>query len=159
MSSEDSENLERQQQFKEKVDYAFLIKDAILTCNKTILLPDSGQDTIEATKNLRSLIPEAYEDEEFKEDLKNAEIEDKIDIRPQFFAGIKVSYETCRKLGIPTEKKVKTYDYEKLRRACINFFARTGLFSSGLNLVEEIEGIDFAKIAKNEVEQDNLPSE
>lgn len=143
--------------FKEKLDYGDLVRDAILTCNRAVLNTEfSERENVEATKNLRSLIAAIFEDEEFKKELEEAKVKKKKDKRPEF-CGVRVSEEYCKEIGIEPYEEVTYFDYEKLKRACMNFFARSGLLTS-INLIEEIEEIEFASVETNETGQNNLPS-
>ena len=153
-----SEQSETSLTFKEKLDYGDLVRDAILTCNRAVLNTDfSERENVEATKNLRSLIAATFEDKQFLKELEDSKIVKKVDMRPEF-CGVKPSEEYCEENGITAFVETTFYDYEKLKRACINFFARSGLLTS-INLVEEIEEIDFANFKEDETEQNNLQSE
>ena len=120
---------EAQLTLKDRLNYPYYIGDAILSCNKSVLSESeySERIIIESTKNLRSLIPESWEDDQFKKDLGEAEIKQKTDIRPIVAGNVRISEEICKELGIPTFREETTYDFEKLRRACINLFDRRGL--------------------------------
>jgi len=120
---------EAQLTLKDRLNYPYYIGDAILTCNKSVVATEtfSERQIIEATKNLRSLIPSSWEDDDFKKDLEDAEIKQKKDLRPLVAGNIKMSEKACQELGLPIFEEVVTFDFEKLRRACINLFDRRGL--------------------------------
>jgi hypothetical protein len=82
---------------------------------------------MEAAKNLRSLIPEGKEDDQFKKDLEEAKIVTKKDIRPMVAGNIRLSEEKCKELGIKIFEDVEGFDAEKLKRACINQIDRLNL--------------------------------
>ena len=127
MSSQ--KEFEAQLTLKDRLNYPYYIGDAILTRNRTIVAIEqySQQQTVEATKNLRGLIPSSWEDEEFKKDVKEAKVKSREDIRPLVAGNIRLSVQMCEKLGIPTVKEEETFDDEKLQRACINLLDRRGL--------------------------------
>jgi len=69
------------------------------------------------------LIPKEDRDDELEEDLKNAMIKDKVDIRPKF-AGTYLDEETCKELNIPAYQEIEKTDWHKYFRACFNQFVR-----------------------------------
>lgn len=103
------------------------------------------------------MIPESWKDDKFNEDMKEAKIIRKIDIRPKF-CGLAATPEVCEELGIPTFKEVTTFDYYDLFQACINLLDRRGM-TSKINPVQELEDIDFATIEKDAVGKGNIFSE
>ena len=146
--------VEAQLTLKDRLNYPYFIGHAILTNNKAILSEYSEKQIIEATKNLRSLIPESWEDEKFKEDLEKAQIKKKTDIRPFVAGNTRMSEEACKEHGIPCFKEEKSFDYEKLRMACINLFDRRGLTARRI-FTERVTGKTFKgdNLANSEIEE------
>ena len=145
--------------FRENIDYGFLVKDAILTLHKSILATEySEREIVEATKNIKSLITEVRADDQFKKAVKKAEKKKITDLRPLVTGTVRMSKEVCEELGLPIFKEEISYDYEKLREACYNFFDRNGLLST-MDLTEEIEGFVVAKANKDAVGENILSSE
>lgn len=115
---------------KDRLNYPYYIGDAILTLHRSILaFENSEAQIVNATKNLRDLLPATWEDDDYKKDLKDAMIIEKKDVRPIVAGQIRISEEVCKELGLPIYEEIETYNYEKLKRACINLIDRRGLTS------------------------------
>jgi hypothetical protein len=140
--------IEAQLTLKDRLNYPYYLGDAILTRNRSILKENySEQEIIEATENLLGLLPKSWEDEQFKKDLEEATIKNKIDVRPNF-CGIRPSIEYCEEYGIPTFKEEIIFDYKKLYRACINLMDRRGL-TARREFTEKMTGKPHKKGSKD----------
>lgn len=125
-----------------KVNFPYVLANLMLTFQKSILaLEFSGREIRECVEGFVATIPSDWQDEQFKEDLKNSEIIVKVDIRPTF-CGIKANLETCKKMGVPAYKEVITIDYFLRYHACIDLLNRKGLISEKTK-TEKVEGVRY----------------
>jgi hypothetical protein len=137
--SSSQKEIEAQLTLKDRLNYPYYLGDAILTRSRSILKENfSEREIIEATENLRALIPKSWEDEEFIKAIKEAEITKKVDIRPSF-CGIKPPVEYCEENGITIFREEKSFDYRKLYSACINLLDRRAL-TAGRKYVQKMTG-------------------
>jgi hypothetical protein len=157
MSHEKPKDIEAQLTLRDRLNYPYYLGDAILTCNKSVLGQEYSKDQIiQASKNLRAMIPSGWEDDQFKEDIEKAKVIERIDIRPMVAGNMRLSEAKCKELGVSMYREEETFDYEKLRQTCINLLDRLHLLSRR-EFTEKMTGRKFKgegeDIADTEVEE------
>ena len=80
----------------------------------------------EATQGFVNMIPTAWKDQQFYDDLKAAEILIAVNSRP-IFCEVPASDEYCRKHNIQTETYVRSFDYFKVYNAVTNLLNRRNM--------------------------------
>jgi hypothetical protein len=115
---------EAQLQIKDRLPCNFLIAQMVLTFQKAILnIQYSAEELREAAEGFVNMIPRAWKDQEFYEDLDNAATQIPMDSRPAF-CDRPASDSYCRKHGIPTQVYIKSFDYMRVFNAVINLLNR-----------------------------------
>lgn len=118
---------EAQLTLKDRLNFPYLLANQILTFQRALLaLEFSEREIRETIEGFVHMIPESWKDNKFKENMDEAMITRKIDIRPRF-CGQAATPAVCEELGVPTVKEVTTFDYYDLFQACINLLDRRGL--------------------------------
>ena len=115
---------EAQLQIRDRLPYNFLLSQSIMTFQKAILnIQYSAEELREAAEGLVNMIPAAWKDKNFEEDLMHASIGIPVNATPAF-CEIPASEEYCRKHGIETVTVIKSFDYFKVFNAVINLLNR-----------------------------------
>jgi hypothetical protein len=128
---------------KDRLNFPYLLANQILTFQQSLIVEgDTEYRSQEALKGLVNMIPVAWKDPQFHEELEKAVKKVKIDNRPVVVKGIRMNEETCKKLGVKPYTIEKEVDYYKLFQACMNLLNRRGLLSK-LHRIEVLEGVDF----------------
>lgn len=132
---------------KDRLNFPYLLANQILTFQKSILaLEFSEQEIRESVEGFTHMLPEAWKDDKFKQDLEQAKTTEKIDLRPRVAAGVKLSVEACKELGIKAIEEKEVIDYYKIFQACIDLLYRRKLLTK-VHRVEVLEGVDFDTVA------------
>lgn len=140
---------------KDRLNFPYLLANQILTFQKAILnLEFSDREIREAIEGFVHLIPEAWKDTKFEDEMKAAQTKTKIDIRPSF-CGITASEKFCETHGIKAFREEETFDYYKMFQACINLLNRKKLLSRILR-IEQLEGIDFDTATEDAILKSNV---
>lgn len=143
---------------KDRLNVPYLLAKQVLTFQAALLaLEYSDKEIRESIKGFVHMIPSSWKDEQFRKDMKEAEITVKVDIRPES-CGIKASEEFCKLHGIEQYKEELSRDYYKVFQACIDLLNRRGMMGK-INRVEELEGIDFDAVSDDEVCESEIQSE
>jgi len=115
---------EAQLQIKDRLPYNFLIAQMILTFQKAILnIQYSAEELREATEGFVNMIPKPWKDDEFFQDLREAQILIPVDTRP-VFCEVPASDRYCQRHQIETQRYVKSFDYMKVFNAVVNLLDR-----------------------------------
>jgi len=88
-----------------------------------------------------NLIPTAWRDDRFNEDLEKANTKKKVDLRPEF-CGLRCSEEFCKKHGITAYVEEDALDYFKVLNAIMDLLNRRGLLGE-VNRTEKMKGRKF----------------
>lgn len=121
---------EAQLTLKDRLNFPYILANQILTFQKAILALDySDREIEESIKGFIHLIPEAWKDDQFNKDLKEANSKRQVDKRPLVRAGVHMDEATCKELGIPAIVEEDKIDYYKVFQACMNLLNRKGLIS------------------------------
>ena len=100
----------------EQLDYKYIISRQIMRCVEA----EDDYEFEHHVRRLLSLIPEAYRDNDFKRDLEEAKVVEKVVI-PAKFAGVEV----LNNPNIPPmEEEVETYDWDAVLQAILGLFSR-----------------------------------
>lgn len=119
---------------KDKVNMSYLLARQIITFQQAILMPNSEKDIKEAINGLVEMIPDAWKDKEWNEEIEKAKEVKKIDNRP-FWCGTRIRADYCTE---PYIYKTQ-YDANKLFHCVINLLFRRGLLSQ-VNRIEKVLG-------------------
>lgn len=115
---------------KDKLNTPYLLGNQILTIQKAILSDGNSKESVrEAIEGLADLIPVAWEDDQFKDDLKKAIVIERRDVRPIVAGNVRAGEEICKKLGLPIFEETETFDSHKKLHAVVNLLNRRGLYS------------------------------
>jgi len=111
------------------MNHAFLLANGVLTFQKTTTTQESSEPLVrETVMALFDLIPDVWEDQEFKDDIARGRTEQIQDVRPDFCGEI-ASIQWCQSHRIPAYQKVVVYNHHLLMKACINLLERRGFLS------------------------------
>ena len=128
---------------KDKVNFPYLIARQIITYQQAILNTEHSRREIqEAINGLVELIPDSWKDEDWKKDEKEADVEEIFDVGPRVAGSTRMNEATCKSLGIPKWKIVKTKDANKMFHACINLLDRRGIISK-VSRTEKVFGEEW----------------
>ena len=128
---------------KGKIDFPYLLARQIITYQQAILNTEHSQREIqEAINGLVEMLPASWKDAEWEKEIKEAEVEEKVDVAPLVAGSIRMNEETCLSLGIPKWKIVKTNDSNKLFHSCIDLLDRRGMLSR-VTKIEKMLGERF----------------
>jgi hypothetical protein len=143
---------EAQLTIREKLPYHFLLATMILTFQKAILnIEYSSEELREAVEGFVNMIPFTWRDEQFEEDMQNAQIYLFQDQRPAF-CGVVATEQICEDLHIDPYVYVLTFDYFKVFNAVVNLLNRRHML-----LKPVYKEIFTGHKAKRE--QENIPEE
>jgi hypothetical protein len=109
----------------ETLDYKSLLINALSSVNVSIL-EGKAEITNNAIWTLRNLIPSAWQDEQFRNDIDKCYIEKKVDIRPEF-CGNKASLKFCEKHKLDPYRTEKRIEHFQMLSACVNLLERLGV--------------------------------
>lgn len=129
MSYKEENEMETEEQltFGDRINYPFIMGRALLTFLKVITSDYYDPNVVEiSAKTIKTLIPDGLADQDFFNDLKNAEEYEIIDTRAWWCGGQR---------GEKTkenQKKVLKYDHEKIVHACINLLHRRNMLSKSV---------------------------
>jgi hypothetical protein len=133
---------------RDKLNVPYLLASQILTVQKAVLNTEFSKEEIrEAVMGLLALIPDNWRDEEFEDELEEAKVTIKIDVRPMW-CGVRGSLEYCKEAGIEPYEYKTSFGSFKVFHACINLLQRRGLMSQ-FTRIEKTEGVEFALTTKN----------
>ena len=150
---------EAQLSIKDRLNFPYILANQILTFQKSILAEEhSAREIEEAIKGFVNLIPDAWKDDQFRKDLKEATIMKKVDKRPQITGTVKMSESVCDELGITAFEDKEVFEYYKMFQACINLLDRKKLLSR-VRRVEKLESIDFDEAYRDAVQQGQIQSQ
>ena len=128
---------------KGKLDFPYLLARQIITYQQAILNTEHSEREIqEAINGLVEMIPESWKDSEWEKEIKEANVEEKVDVGPPVAGSIRMDEATCLSLGIPKWKIVKTKDSNKLFHSCIDLLNRRGMLSR-VTKIEKMLGERF----------------
>jgi len=134
------EDIERSLQLRDHIDYQYLIQHQLLLVQRAFV-DDNKEKVYDAIAALEAQTPDSWKDEQYSRDLKAAEVEVEIDIRPTV-CGVKLSEKYCKEHGIPTTQTVKVINPFLKLRAIVNLWDRKG-YTSKRFFVEEFTGERF----------------
>lgn len=118
---------EAQLQIRERLPYNYLISQMILTFQKAILnIQYSAEELREAAEGFVNMIPYAWRDPDFENDLRKAQMEIVEDVRPEF-NGTKAKLEWCEDHNIQPIRSTLTFNYFKVFNAVVNLLHRRGM--------------------------------
>jgi len=144
---------EAQLALKDRINFPYLLANQILTVQKSILVADtsiaSNREIREAINCLVHLIPNSWKDKDFDNDLKKAEIIEKIDIRPRF-CGLPASVKFCEEHGLVSYKENTSFEYHKVFQACMDLLQRKQMLTK-IQRVEKLEGIIFEELEESAI--------
>lgn len=124
-----TEDIEAQLKLRDRLNYTYLLSQQIFTYQKAVLNMDLSEDEVgEAIEGLINMIPEAWRDKEFEDDIKGALQKTNVDVRPSY-CGIKASVKFCIDNGIAVTVESEERDYHALFKACVDLFQRRGMLS------------------------------
>ena len=128
---------------KGKVDFPYLLARQIITYQQAILNTEHSEREIqEAIAGLVEMVPNSWKDSEWEKEIKEAEVEEQVDVAPIVAGNIRMNEATCKELGIPKWKIVKTNDSNKLFHSCIDLLDRRGMLSR-VTKIEKMLGKRF----------------
>lgn len=111
------------------MNHAFLLATGVMMFQKTTTTQESSDALVrETVMALFDLIPDVWEDPDFKEDITRGRTEQIQDVRPNF-CGETASIQWCQSHGAPAYQKIVVYNHHLLMKACINLLERRGLLS------------------------------
>ncbi len=114
---------------RDRMNHAFLLANGVLTFQKTTTTQESSEALVrETVMALFDLIPDVWEDQEFKDDIARGRTEQVQDVRPNF-CGETASIQWCQSHGVPAYQKIVVYNHHLLMKACINLLERRGFLS------------------------------
>lgn len=160
MSKKEFSEFDIQMELKDRLDYPKILTHSLLRLKKSI-----GETSKEKRINQKLIldfltdIPDTWKDEAFVKELKGVMTKTTIDIRPSF-AGIKASYNYCKRRNIKITTEIKKINYFKLKHAIINLLDRKAL----LIRKEKIEyttgkNLKFETLEDLEAEYDRMDEE
>ena len=128
---------------KDKVNFPYLVARQIITYQQAILnMEHSDKEIREAINGLVELIPDAWKDDKWSEDLEAAKIEIVIDNRPSW-CGFKLEPGPDGKIyGKDAYTKETKFVPNKLFHACVNLLYRRGLISK-VSRTEKVLGDEW----------------
>lgn len=112
---------------RDRLPINFIYTNALITIQKSILnIQYSSEEIKEAISGFVAMIPDGLKDDEFNEEIDAAKQEVIVDQRP-VFCGVAASLEYCQRKGIPTYRKVETFNYFQVLHACFNLLMRRNM--------------------------------
>ena len=109
---------------RDRIPTNILLLYTFLNINKTIKeIKYSSEEIRESILSLVAMIPDELRDEQFIEELTNAQKVIVMDVRPSF-CGVKASLEYCERKGIQAFIKVPQLNYFEMYHAVFNLLMR-----------------------------------
>lgn len=109
---------------RDRIPTNILLLYTFLNINKTIKeIKYSSEEIRESILSLVAMIPDELRDEQFIEELNNAQKVIVMDMRPSF-CGVKASLEYCERKGIQAFIKVPQLNYFEMYHAVFNLLMR-----------------------------------
>jgi hypothetical protein len=112
---------------RDRIPTNMLYLYTFLNINKTIKdIKFSEAEIREAVLALVAMVPDELRDEQFDEELQDANKIILVDVRP-VFCEVSASIEYCQRHGIPTHQEIQQCDYFKMYHAVFNLLERKNM--------------------------------
>lgn len=153
LSDSEYPEFDPQMELKDRINYPHILSTSIIAMKSS--LREARQINMKKVQimilDFLTDIPDTWKDEAFEAELKKVYKVKNFDVRPSN-AGVRLSFETCKRRGIKTIKKTKEINYFRLKNAIVNLLDRRHLLirkekieqSTGKNLdIEFIEDLEM----------------
>ena len=145
-----------QLELKDRINYPHILTTSIIAMKSS--LREAKEFNLRKVQimilDLLTDIPDTWKDQDFEDELKKVVTVKLIDIRPMN-AGVRLSPEACKKMGIKTTKELKQINYFRLKNAIVNLLDRRHLLIRK-EKIEQSTGrnLDFQHIEDLEMEDE-----